>query len=289
MATWVHRLYIAIMVLTVIVVTAILAYKGVSYYSTSIEERFYHPDHDQFKPSGIYGHGLGIAGTLLMLVGVTLYIVRKRWKILARLGRLKYWLEFHIFLCSLGPVMILFHTAFKFGGIVSIAFWSMVAVVVSGIIGRYIYVQIPRTIEGRALSLGEVQSMKLNLGELMRDTYQLPNETYGAIVSAVNSHNLVYNKNLISGIISKYFEDRRAVRSIKIDLKKKGLPVKEIARLTKLISGEIRLNNRIARLQTMHKLFRYWHVAHLPFALIMLVIVLLHTGITLALGYKWIF
>lgn len=289
MATWVHRLYIAIMVLTVIVVTAILAYKGVSYYSTSIEERFYHPDHDQFKPSGIYGHGLGIAGTLLMLVGVTLYIVRKRWKILARLGRLKYWLEFHIFLCSLGPVMILFHTAFKFGGIVSIAFWSMVAVVVSGIIGRYIYVQIPRTIEGRALSLGEVQSMKLNLGELMRDTYQLPHETYGAIVSAVNSHDLVYNKNLISGIISKYFEDRRAVRSIKIDLKKKGLPVKEIARLTKLISGEIRLNNRIARLQTMHKLFRYWHVAHLPFALIMLVIVLLHTGITLALGYKWIF
>lgn len=289
MPTSVHRLYIAIMVLTVIAVTAILAYKGVSYYSTSIEERFYHPDHDQFKPSGIYGHGLGIAGTLLMLVGVTMYIVRKRWKVLTRLGRLKYWLEFHIFLCSLGPVMILFHTAFKFGGIVSIAFWSMVAVVVSGIIGRYIYVQIPRTIEGRALSLGEVHAMKLNLGELMRDTYQLPPETYGAIVSAVNAPELIYNKNLINGIVSKFFDDRRAVRSIKMDLKMKGLPVKEIARLTKLIRGEMRLNNRIARLQTMHKLFRYWHVAHLPFALIMLVIVLLHTGITLALGYKWIF
>jgi hypothetical protein len=289
MSTSVHRLYIAIMVVTVIVVTAILAYKGVSYYSTSIEERFYHPDHDQFKPSGIYGHGLGIAGTLLMLVGVTMYIVRKRWKVLTRLGRLKYWLEFHIFLCSLGPVMILFHTAFKFGGIVSIAFWSMVAVVVSGIIGRYIYVQIPRTIEGRALSLGEVHAMKLNLGELLRDTYQLPPETYGAIVSAVNAPDLIYNRNLISGIISKFFDDRRAVSSIRMDLKRKGLPVKEIARLTKLINGEIRLNNRIARLQTMHKLFRYWHVAHLPFALIMLVIVLLHTGITLALGYKWIF
>jgi len=289
MSTSVHRLYIAIMVVTVIVVTAILAYKGFSYYSTSIEERFSHPDHDQFKPSGIYGHGLGIAGTLLMLVGVTMYIVRKRWKVLTRLGRLKYWLEFHIFLCSLGPVMILFHTAFKFGGIVSIAFWSMVAVVVSGIIGRYIYVQIPRTIEGRALSLGEVHAMKLNLGELLRDTYQLPPETYGAIVSAVNAPDLIYNRNLISGIISKFFDDRRAVSSIRMDLKRKGLPVKEIARLTKLINGEIRLNNRIARLQTMHKLFRYWHVAHLPFALIMLVIVLLHTGITLALGYKWIF
>jgi hypothetical protein len=277
------------MVFTVIVVTAILAYKGVSYYSTSIEERFYHPDHDQFKPSGIYGHGLGIVGTLLIVSGVAMYIVRKRWKALARLGRLKYWLEFHIFLCSLGPVMILFHTAFKFGGIVSIAFWSMVAVVVSGIIGRYIYVQIPRTIEGRALSLSEVKALKINLGELLRDTYQLPPETYETIVVAVNAPVLKYDRNLLSGIISKFFEDRQAVNSIRISLKKKGLPAQDIARLIKLINGEIGLNNRIARLQTMHKLFRYWHVAHLPFALIMLVIVLLHTGITLALGYKWIF
>ncbi len=289
MSTSVHRLYVTIMVFTVIVVTAILAYKGVSYYSTSIEERFYHPDHDQFKPSGIYGHGLGIVGTLLIVSGVAMYIVRKRWKALARLGRLKYWLEFHIFLCSLGPVMILFHTAFKFGGIVSIAFWSMVAVVVSGIIGRYIYVQIPRTIEGRALSLSEVKALKINLGELLRDTYQLPPETYETIVVAVNAPVLKYDRNLLSGIISKFFEDRQAVNSIRISLKKKGLPAQDIARLIKLINGEIGLNNRIARLQTMHKLFRYWHVAHLPFALIMLVIVLLHTGITLALGYKWIF
>ncbi len=289
MPTSVHRLYIAIMVLTVIAVTAILAYKGVSYYSTSIEERFYHPDHDQFKPSGIYGHGLGIAGTLLMLVGVTMYIVRKRWKALNRWGRLKYWLEFHIFLCSLGPVLILFHTAFKFGGIVSIAFWSMVAVVVSGIIGRFIYVQIPRTIEGRALSLGEVQSMKLNLSELLRTSYQLPTATFESIMSAVDAPDRVLGKNLVGGIVSKYFEDHKAVRAIRLELKGHGLTNIDLSHLTRLLRGEMSLNNRIARLQTMHKLFRYWHVAHLPFALIMLVIVLLHTVITLALGYKWIF
>ena len=44
--------------------------KGVPYYMTSIEERFYHPDHDYFKPSGLFGHGLGIVGTLLILIGV---------------------------------------------------------------------------------------------------------------------------------------------------------------------------------------------------------------------------
>lgn len=74
---------------------------------------------------------------------------------LARFGRLKYWLEFHIFLCTLGPIMILFHTAFKFGGIVSISFWTMVLVVIIWVIGRFIYIQILRTIEGRELTLEE--------------------------------------------------------------------------------------------------------------------------------------
>ncbi|MEZ4892884.1 MAG: hypothetical protein R2778_07680 [Saprospiraceae bacterium] len=39
----------------------------------------------------------------------------------------------------------------------------------------------------------------------------------------------------------------------------------------------------------MQKLFKYWHVAHLPFALVMLVIIMvIHVGVTLALGYRWI-
>jgi hypothetical protein len=43
------------------------------------------------------------------------------------------------------------------------------------------------------------------------------------------------------------------------------------------------------RLQTMQTLFKYWHVAHLPFALIMLVIMVIHVAITIVFGYKWIF
>ena len=87
-------------------------------------------------------------------------MARKRYRILSRIGLLKHWLEFHIFLCTLGPILVLFHTAFKFGGLVAISFWSMVAVFLSGIIGRFIYLQIPRTIEGRELSLNEVRDMK---------------------------------------------------------------------------------------------------------------------------------
>jgi hypothetical protein len=289
MSRVVHGIYIASLASIVAFTVFFLAYKGVSYYSTSIEERFYHPDHDYFKPSGLFGHGLGIVGTLLMLIGVVSYIARKRFKFLARFGRLKYWLEFHIFLCSLGPVMILFHTAFKFGGIVSIAFWSMVAVVLSGVIGRFIYIQIPRTIEGRALSLGEVQEMKMSIDDKLRNNYQMDEDSYQSVMAAVEVKPKVKGGTLLGSMFRKYIADRRTIRQVKSTLRHNQLSRQDIKQISGLVSSELSLNNRIERLQTMQKLFKYWHVAHLPFAIIMLLIVLLHVGITLAFGYKWIF
>ena len=279
-----HRIYIAILVTIVVATSIYLFVKGYSYYNTPLEERFYHPDHEQFKPSGIYGHGLGIVGTLLILIGVFGYMAKKKFKSLARLGRLKYWLEFHIFLCTLGPIMILFHTAFKFGGIVSVSFWSMVAVVASGVVGRFIYIQIPRSIEGRELSLNEVKAMKGNLTEVLRDQYKLEESSYHnqlAAAMGTESHQ--------RGFVEQYFQSRKAISTIKNVMRANRLPGTEIRKAVKLVKNEIALQNRISRLQSMQKLFKYWHVAHLPFALVMLVIMVIHVGVTLALGYRWIF
>ena len=64
---------------------------------------------------------------------------------------------------------------------------------------------------------------------------------------------------------------------------------KDINSVLKKVKSERSLSKKINRLQTMQKLFKYWHVAHLPFALIMLVIVVIHIVVTLVFGYKWIF
>ncbi|MBT8230288.1 MAG: hypothetical protein KJO50_08510 [Bacteroidia bacterium] len=278
-----HRLYVWTMVLIVIVVTIYLSYSGYSYYQTSLEERFYHPRHDWFKPSGLYGHGLGIIGTFMILFGVSIYILRKRYNFLSKLIRLKHLLEFHIFLCTMGPILILFHTAFKFGGIVSVAFWSMVAVVLSGVIGRFIYIQIPRTIEGRELSLQEVQKMKSDPLELLKGQNQVPDDLEQLINTATD------NSGEQKGIVAKYLIDHKRVKEIGRSLKTTGLVKSKRKIIIKAVRQEISLSNRIARLQTMQKLFKYWHVAHLPFALIMLIIVVIHVVVTLAFGYKWIF
>ncbi|MEZ4931297.1 MAG: hypothetical protein R2788_04080 [Saprospiraceae bacterium] len=290
MSPVVHRIYITTLVSIVVLTTFFLFFKGIPYYSTPLEERFYHPDHQWFKPSGLFGQGLGIIGTLLILFGVTMYIIRKRYHFLNKFGRLKYWLEFHIFLCSLGPVMILFHTAFKFGGIVSIAFWSMVAVVASGVIGRFIYIQIPRTIEGRELSLGELQEMKGDIDKMLQNSYALNDLDYQTLIDSTKSgRKKKHAGNLLMRIVRKYFEDKHTLRTVKKMLQKNNVKKENIRKVANLIERELALGNRIERLQIMRKLFKYWHVVHMPFALIMLIIVIIHVAVTVALGYRWIF
>ncbi|HEY3390691.1 MAG TPA: hypothetical protein VGK38_14030 [Prolixibacteraceae bacterium] len=261
MTRFVHRLYLSFYVSVVAMAFLVLGYIGLSYYKLPIEDRYFHPDYALLKPSGLLGHGLGITGTLLLLIGVFSYMARKRIRLFLHVGVLKYWLEFHIFLCALGPVLILYHTSFKFGGIVSVSFWSLVAVVASGILGRFIYLQRPHSIEGRELSLLEVQDMKNELGIELKTKYNID------------------ISELSTGEFSQIESELRALK----------LPVHEYGKVKHLIGRQIILAKRMERLDMMQNLFKYWHVAHLPFAIITLIIVVVHVIVVLTFGYKWIF
>lgn len=284
-----HSVYIAVFSLIIVLTTFYLIYTGFSYYNTSLEERYFHADHLLKKPSGDLGHGLGIIGSALILIGVFSYMLRKRNRSLMRIGVLSNWLEFHIFLCTLGPILILFHTAFKFGGLVAISFWSMVAVFLSGIIGRFIYLQIPRTIEGRELSLNEIKEMKGDIGNILNESYHLDEESYQLIVDSTKKKVELYQNNAISRFILKYREDKSTLSKVKAALRKNGLSGKDYRKLISLVKNEISINRRIDRLVTMQNLFKYWHVAHLPFALVMLIIMIIHVVVTVAFGFRWIF
>jgi len=277
------------MVLVVVLTFCFLLVEGYSYYQLGIEDRFYHDQHQLLKPSGLIGHGLGIVGSLLIVVGVSMYMIRKRVRRFARLGVLKYWLEYHIFLCSLGPVLVLFHTAFKFGGIVSVSFWCMVAVVVSGIIGRYIYLQIPHTIEGREMSLTELERNKAEFKQLLLEQYQLNPSLIDEILQAVKSRPDRTKGNSIGRFAKKFLFEYKLFQQIGTLLNANHFTRDTRKELLRLIRYEISLNRKIDRLLTMQNLFRYWHVAHLPFALVMLLIMLIHIGVALAFGYRWIF
>lgn len=267
-----HKAYIAILSGIVLFVLVALAWAGYSYYRLPLEERFFHSAHAVLKPAGIWGHGMGIAGSLSMILGIVLYMARKRMRYLSRFGLLKHWLEFHIFLCTLGPILVLFHTSFKFGGIVAVSFWSMVAVFISGIIGRFIYIQIPRTIEGRELTLTEVRGRKTDLRTVMTAQFGMDEESARQITE--------------SATLRRGGNSRSAIKDI---LREKTIPAAKKREILRLVRKEQSLNRRIDRLLLMQKLFLYWHVAHLPFALVMLIIMVIHVAVTIVFGYRWIF
>jgi len=303
-----HKIYVGSFFTVGIAVTLLLGINGYDYYSTSLEDRPFliengkqvytetgeplrNPKHTTLKPSGDWGHGFGIIGTLMMIAGVGIYMVRKRYRKFFNIGYLKHWLEFHIFLCSVGPVLVLYHTAFKFGGIVSVSFWSMVLVVLSGVVGRFIYLQIPRTIQGHELSVNEINSMMEKLAIKIRSVLSEDSSTlseFEKIASAerYKTFNLV---NALGFYIRDFFNTRRVLNLFKQRLKLLGINKQESKELLSAAKTEILYARKIALLRTSQKLFQLWHIFHLPFAITMFVIMIIHVVVTIIFGYKWIF
>ena len=165
----------------------------------------------------------------------------------------------------------------------------MVAVFFSGIIGRFIYIQIPRSIEGRELGLDEIQSMKSDIGNMLKNDYNLDEDSFETIIDSTKKKIEIYHSNAFVRFFRKYKEDHRSIRKIISALKSNNLSRSQTRKVLKLVKSEISLNRKIDRLQTMVNLFKYWHVAHLPFALVMLIIMVIHVVVTIVFGYRWIF
>lgn len=258
-----HGVLLALYTLIVLFAMGWLFYWGYSYYLLPTEgaARVDHPLYSLLRPNGFIGHGLGVIGTLLICIGLFSYMARKHLKVFSRWGLLKYWLEIHIFLCSLGYVFVTFHTSFKFGGLASIGYWSLTIVFVSGLAGRFLYIQIPRTLQGREMNMLEIQNLKQQMDAELMDKYRI----------CIN--------DLKTG---RY-------REVKNQLQQNKITRSDKRKVRRLLRAERLLQWRIARLDRMRNLFRFWHVIHLPFALIMLIIMVVHVGVSLWFGYSWIF
>jgi hypothetical protein len=284
-----HRIYIISLVLVTVLVFGLLTFYGAGYYTTGIAERHFHEQNELLKPTGIIGHGIGVTGSFFLIVGVFSYMARKRIRRFSRIGKLKYWLEFHIFLCTLGPILVLFHTSFKFGGLVAVSFWSMVAVVISGVIGRFIYLQIPRTIEGREMSLNDLNTIETGLFSDLKNQLNINSGILIGMNEALQQGTATKEMNYLVRIVRRFIFERKLVNQFRRELKSQKLKGKNLRKAVRIFKTKMILNRRIAWLSSMQNFLRYWHVAHLPFALIMLVIMVVHIVVAVLFGYKWIF
>ncbi|HEX8297585.1 MAG TPA: hypothetical protein VF594_00380 [Rubricoccaceae bacterium] len=271
-----ERLYHAALGLSWIAIALPLAWWGLDYYLTPLNARLAHPGHDLFRPTGLVGNRLAVAGTAMLLGGVTMYSVRKRWARLAGVGKLRHWLSFHIWLCTLGPFLILLHTSFKVGGLVSVAFWSMIVVVASGIVGRYVYVRIPQAVSGRALEMREIESERAALLTEWADA--------GGPDGLLDA-----GPERVSGVFGAFALALRSGRAARAEARRvrRVVPEADAKRLVDLAARHRRLALGRALLGPFGRVFRYWHAVHLPLAIVMALILLVHILIAVLFGYAW--
>jgi hypothetical protein len=288
---------------------------GWDYYVVPLPARPFSPLHAQFAPTGFVGQGLGIVGTLMMLVGVTSYGARKRVRALAKLGKLRDWLHVHIFLCLLGPFLVLLHTSFKFGGLVAIAFWSMALVVASGVFGRWVYVWIPKTANGRFLTRDEMRQRRRALVSELEDDLDMTSEELMRVLEDGSEARSGLTRLVVSderreprlgperrrrprhrlGILGAvgnalayaFGRRRRRARSHAL-LARAGVHEVARARIAESLEEERRIEQQLWILEPFQAAFRYWHAFHLPLAVVMVLVLLVHVGVAVAFGYTWI-
>lgn len=156
----IYRILLLVLYAVSLAVVARLALDGLPYYTTPLVERPRHELYWTLKPGGTRGHLYGVVGSAMMVLMLA-YSLRKRWHWLRRWGSLRVWLDLHIYLGVIGPLLVILHTSFKVQGLVALSFWSMIAVAVSGVLGRYLYLKIHRGRAGGELTASEARVRQL--------------------------------------------------------------------------------------------------------------------------------
>ena len=268
-----------------VLLTILFGLGGLSYYRTPLRVRAYAPQHRVLRPAGPVGRTLGIAGAILLFGGTAAYEARKRLRVLSNAGSLKTWLEMHIFCGLVGPALVTFHTSFKFNGIVSVAYWSMLSVVASGFIGRYLYAKIPRTQRGVEMDRKAIEARATELRRELADMtvpvkLLLRIEEMEKDLLPPEGTRLGLRNHLFGGLAV-----RKKARAIERTIRSAGLPRELLREALHAEAERINLLRRAATLDLSRRLFALWHVFHMPFVWILGIVFVLHVGVAFYFGY----
>jgi hypothetical protein len=270
---------------------------GFDYYKLSSVDRPFSPKHHMLRPSGPIGLYLGFVGVALFL-GIFLYPIRKHWAWLGTKGSTRHWLDIHVLMGLTAPFIVAFHSTLKFKGIAGMAFWIMFAVSTSGVVGRYLYAQIPRKVTTAELSMKELQELQEHLSQQLAAQKLLPEADLRALLRMPDA-NRVARLPIVVALPYMMILDvirmfrvaglRRHALSFGESLKTMAgfFPTRnrELEKIIRAAAEEAALSKRVLFLSRSQKVFHLWHVVHKPFSYAFAVLALLHIGLQLILGY----
>ena len=230
------------------------------------------------------GYILGIVGGSAMLI-ILLYPLSKRVALLPRLIASRYWFGVHMFMGTVGPAMILFHSNFQMGSTnSSIALFSMLLSAGSGIVGRYFYTSIHHGLYGKRVTLIELkQKTENDHSELL--TLYAKDEKLNKQLMKMEETALRPYPSLMTSLLHVIYLAvnaprlrRKVLRLLKKsyaeDSDNKTLPdSKVVSRLIKHYTLALR---QAAAFKVYERLFSLWHLLHLPLFFMMIITAVIH-------------
>ena len=248
------------------------------------------PTERYITPESGLGYTLGIVGGSLMVL-LLLYSARKRFRWLRFLGSVTRWFEVHMVFGVLGPLCILYHSNFSLGATNSnVAFFSMLTVAGSGLVGRFLYSHIHFGLYGRKKTLAELKSGTERLHELGHSIPFLPQLM--ARLEASEQRILNSGPHLPVLSLAKPLVVSARVTLARLQLRRyvrAGL--RHAARDSALLTGQrrrlqrtaltfaatrLRAARNVAEFETWQRLFGLWHVLHLPLIFMLFIAGIVH-------------
>jgi hypothetical protein len=275
--------------LVAILLLAITA-AGSSYYFAPIALRVRSPWHAWLKPSGYVGQAAGLLA-LAIFLALWLYPMRRRFRWLAFTGTMAKWLNVHVGLALVLPLLAAVHASWRFRGLIGLGYMSMLAVWLSGLVGRYLYARIPRGKTGLELSAEDVAKNRHALLAEIAKRARLPLEDVQAVLGedpwpCEGLGLWATLRQLVRDDLARWRASRRLARMC---ARRAGgkLDRRTLRRVRQLARREMALMQQARLLAGTQRVFRFWHVVHRPFALAALAAVLVHVAVVVAMGATW--
>lgn len=237
-----------------------------------------------YTPRSNFGFYLGVVGSVMMLA-LLLYPLRKHVRFMQRWGALKHWFRWHMVMGIVGPTLILFHSTFHLRSLnATIALVSMLIVVASGVIGRFVYTRIHFGLYGCRATLQQVQQEFAGQSDGLQSRFHMAPRVEIWLKSFEQAANQT-DRSMVTmwwHLFALGWTRRmcafRCARELRDVLREKQHPefrngAPEAIRLVKQYLQEA---ERVAEFSTFERLFSLWHILHIPLIYLLAVSTVFH-------------
>jgi hypothetical protein len=163
----------------------------------------------------------------------------------------------------------------------------MIIVAGSGIIGRWLYQQIPRTTRDQEMSVEDMRADQAEARRRLEAEFQLSPASLAEVDALAErsvrsiGHGALALPRLLMDDITRPFRLAALRRHL---LSERRLPRSEAHALLGLLHRRVAAQRRIAYWGTFRRFFTYWHVTHLIFFVSMIAMLVLHVASVLFFG-----